>query len=338
MKKIIVTVIIVSLFCAAGCTPRYAKINGPFVSYSRETFTQNDTGKTGLFIDGEDWYVLINLDGFEDVNMKFAGSGEFLFKSRNEILISAFAEDMKNTSAGDSTCLNKVVPKEYQKEINGRRVGVRENSRSRKSINYCPYYKEQCFDFHFSYPAKDEKKVFDIIDSIKFVDGKFSNARVKKYLYAHDKRIELIVPNDWVMSFDKAIVPKMTTIKFLPDKGNRFEMLITPYGNIFGEWVSILKAKQNAQDNLKQIVQGAANQPIFQEVQDGKFAIFYYCDLLDKDYKPNIPTEFPFLCRGHAALDGSAFYFSILYREKGGTDVQNGIEVIKNVKIFNLGK
>lgn len=336
MKKILIFAILVFLFFVWGCTPKYAKVNGPFASYSHETFIKNDTGETGLYIDGEDWYALIKLDGFKDTDIKFSSPTQFLFQNKDGIIISCFAEKLTNVS-DDKSCLDKVASTKDQKEINGRRVAMRDNGFN-KSLYYAPYYKGYCFDFHFSLQAKDEETVFNIIDSIKFIDGKFSNARIKKYLYTYDKRIEFNVPDDWRISFDEKLVPKATTIKFLPVKGNSFEMLITPYGKIFGEPVSTLTVKQNALKHFEQLAQNTVDKPIFQELKNDKVNVFYYPDLEDKNYKQNVSTEFPFLCRGQAEIEGSAFYFSILYREKGGADFVDGINAIKNLKIFDLRK
>ena len=319
-----------------GCTPKYAKVNGPFATYSHETFVNNDTGETGLHIDGEDWYALINLDGFKDVDIKFSSPTQFLFQNNASIIISCFAEKTANVS-NDKSCLNKIAPAKDQKEINGKKMALRDNGYN-KSLYYAPYYKGYCFDFHFSLQAKDEEKVFNIIDSIKFVDGKFSNARIKKYFYTYDKRIELIIPNDWKVVFDEKLTEKMPTIKFLPDKGNNFKMMVSPYGKVFGKPVSMDMVKQNAIEKFGQMAPGAVEKPVFQELKNNKVNMFYYCDLQDKDYKPDNPNEFPFLCQGFAEIEGSALHFTILYREKGSIDVNNGIYAIKNAKIFDLKK
>jgi hypothetical protein len=337
MKKILMLVMFVSLFCAEGLANTYAKVNGPFTTYSHETFVKNDTGETGLYIDGEDWYALINLSGFKDADMKFTSSNEFLFQIKDEIILTAFAGEMKNVP-GDKSCIDRSVPKEYQKEVNGKKIALSESVPGRKSLNYYPYYKGYCFDFHFSLPAKDEKKVFDIINSIKFIDGKFSNTRIKKYFYTYDKRIELIIPSDWKVTFDEKAAKNMPTIEFLPDNGNSFKMLVSPYGKIFGKPVSVDIVRQIAMEKFEQMAPSAVEKPVFKEMKNNKMNMFYYCDLQDKDYKPNNQNDFPFLCQGHAEIEGSALHFTILYREKGNADVKNGLDAIKNSKILDLKK
>ena len=337
MKKILIIAVIVFMVCTEGWAEQRVKVNGPFASYSHETFLTNDTGETGLYIDGENWYALINLKGFEDEDIVFSSPTEFLFKKNNKMIISAFAEEMKNISS-DKSCLDKMVPKEYQKEINGRKVAVRDDGLGRESLNYYPYYKGYCFDFHFSFPAKDEKKVSDIMETIKFVEGKFSNVRVKKYFYTYDKRIELVIPSDWKVTFDENLAKKMPTIKFLPEQGNRFSIMVSPYGKIWGKPVSVDTVKQNSLEQFEQLANSAVEKPVLKELKNGNVNMFYFCDLQDKDYKPNNQNEFPFLCRGHAEIEGSALYFTMLYREKGSADVKDGLYAITNSKILDLRK
>ena len=98
MQRILMVTVIMLMLCPAGRADQSVKVYGPFATYSHETFTKNDTGETGLYIDGENWYALINLKGFEDEDIVFSGPTEFFFKRKDKMIASAFAEEMKNVS------------------------------------------------------------------------------------------------------------------------------------------------------------------------------------------------------------------------------------------------
>ena len=129
MKKRLV--FILSLFAmilhaATGLADEYGKVRGPFTVYSHETFVKDDTGETGLHIDGENWYALIDLSGFTDDKAVFTRPSQFLFdKSKEGIIVTIFAEKAAGvTDAKPCRTSGPYTPVQYEKDLGGKTVGI----------------------------------------------------------------------------------------------------------------------------------------------------------------------------------------------------------------------
>ncbi len=115
----ILVIIIAAIAVGCAAKPPSAKIpgpSGPFVTSAHETFVQKESGETGLHIDGENWYVLIDLKGFEDVKKEFVSPYQFLFQGNDEgVTLSAFAEKIEGIK-DSASCLNSSFPESAQQK------------------------------------------------------------------------------------------------------------------------------------------------------------------------------------------------------------------------------
>lgn len=334
-KSRLLTIILILLIF--GCAGQHASANvsGPFVTYSHETFIQKESGETGLFVDGEDWYSLINLKGFEDIDMQFTSPSQFLFQENdNGIRISAFAGKIPGVIDANS-CLNRHVPKNAQKLLNNKTVGIL-GAEHFTSIYYYPFYKGYCFDFHFSTSKKvgiDE--ISKIIDTIKFVDGPFSKAVIKKFIYYGYKRIQLSIPDNWGLSFKSGNDGTLPSIVFSPKRGNEFKIFISLFTNKDGSPISVEDVKSRALESMTEISKESIDEPSLQEITNKKNTVYYYI-AADKNYKPNKTGEYPLMCQGYTAVEGSILYFTILYHGKENTVVKQGLDVVTNARVLSL--
>jgi hypothetical protein len=250
------------------------------------------------------------------------------------IRLSAFAE--KYPGVKDSrSCLNHYVPESYQKKLGSKTVGIMESDMI-TSIYYRPYYKGYCFDFHFSANNKEGiDKISKIIDSIQFVDGSFSKASIKKFIYYSDKRIQLLIPDNYVISYNSGTRGSIPSIVLRPKNGKSFKMNVSIFTSKTGSPIPKENIRRNAQLQMADIAKNSVNEPKLMEIAEKETTVYYYV-AEDKNYKPSNKEEYPFLCQGYAAVDGSVLYFTILYREAGQEISNQGLDIIANARILNL--
>lgn len=337
--------IILTTFFLFGCAGSYAepKISGPFVTYTHETFTTREAGETGLFIDGEDWYSLVDLKGFFDLNQVFVSPYQFLFYASDRIRLSVFAEQLPGVVDSES-CLNHHVSRGNQTSLGGKRVGIDENNVI-TSIWYRPYYKGYCFNFHFStdrlLPVVDE--IVKIIKSVRFVDGHFSNADVNKLIYYGNKRIKISIPDSWRISFHGRNKNSLSAIKLQPMEEGGFDVLMAflrPNKDAVPE---------QAQMKLKNITIGDMSEaetysedsdakPEIQEFSGKRSAGYYFISSVH--HKNALPLEkrwASFLIMGNVTIDdGSLVRFKIFSTERYMDIGKRLLSIIDRIAIVSL--
>ena len=74
MRKPVFLAVLAAAFLIQGCGMQRGYIENPFEHNSRQTFIREGTGETGLYIEDEDWCVLIDLHGFKDVGIAQAAN------------------------------------------------------------------------------------------------------------------------------------------------------------------------------------------------------------------------------------------------------------------------
>ena len=332
---ILITFLLLPSFCCVAQYPN-ARVTGPFITYSHETFILEESGETGLHIDGENWFAVINLKGFMDYDEPFVSPYQFLFQHNDgeSIRLSIFAEKTEGVTDSESA-IDHFAPEGQREQIGGKTVTV-SRSRLTTSIHYYPYYSGYCFDFHFSTDGEDGlQKAVEIIDSIRFVEGSFSKAVVRKHVYTYDKRIQLFIPDTWEICFRSAAARKPSSIVLRPKTGNVFEMYVSLVASPNDSAKAIGKAKENAQRQMAGIAEMAIEEPTLQELKREDVTIYYYI-AADRTYAPSKENEYPLLCQGHAAVNGSILHFTILYHEKGKEYSEKGLDMISKARILDL--
>ena len=360
MRKIL-TILILTIFIL-GCNQQIGgtsdnvksvKSNNYFTVYPYQTFIDEKTGETGLFIDGENWYTLIDLKGFEDENMPFSYGTQFLLQEDSEgNIISAFGDKIPSAKDSDSclnqyvsteeykeylkTKLNSEITSEIKKEINGKTILLTTTKTpfgESISLKYAPYYDGYCMDFHFT--VKNMEKVSKIIDSIKFVEGSFSGVKINKLIYTPTTRTKLSVPDDWNYYLNEKKADSISSVEFWPGQGNSFKF-----------FVSILNAKDNGVNSvsdLKEKVQDSMNiasestvVPLTLKELKNKNNIVYYYSGVDKNYDSSNPDDFPNMVQGDVLINGVILYFTILYRDENKNIAEQGLNIIANAKVLDL--
>lgn len=330
------------LLLSVGCAPQrqdtvrdYRSVHGPFTTYAPETFLKKDSGETGLHIAGENWYALINLSGFEDMEQRFTSPAQFLImKGKDPIIVSAFAKQIEGIT-DNTSCHNSWEPKS-KAEFRGKTVSILDSA-TRKSVFFRPFHEGYCFNFHLSYdPAsrEQEKRVGEILDSIKFVDAKMPRATLHKMIYIADKRLKIGIPDHWTLSFitEEARLP---TIALTSGRESDFKMALSPTAGFGSSPASLEKVKEISEEFMARAAEFAVSPPVLQEYRKDDAVIFYF-DAVDKRHDPGNPKDYPFLRQGHALIKGAVLYFSIFSREAGMTDAAKGLELVSKASILHL--
>lgn len=200
-----------------------------FKVFPNQVFTTDKPGQLGLYIEGEDWHLLLDMPGFQGSpgalnRAEFFMPEHFFFLSNpaSGTTASMLAErvpgadreqscrdwhapytgkarDWTARSVGERGTVGKVV----EVERHGKRLQVFESEDRkfgpRKAIFWFPWYRGYCFDIHFNVtsPAAEEE-VLRIFDSLTYVPGKPTGVDIGRVFgFAGRTLMRLSVPIDW---------------------------------------------------------------------------------------------------------------------------------------------
>ncbi len=333
--RAILFAIVICIFIS-GCSLKKVGPAQPLMVYERTTFVNKATGETGLYVEGEDWHALIDLAGFEDLETMLTAPSQFLIRQNKDMIVSIFAEKAGQT-ADPEMCVK--APGKDMEKLNGKAVRIMTTS-MRKSLHYWPFHNGYCFDFHFSMSPNKASldKTAKILDSIRFINKRPENVRLRRMYYFYGKRVRMETPDTWQHSFKRANGPNdVPAIHFEPKIGNDFSINATIYAGTSNAAVRDEKARKAAERAMVQAAKRAVTGPVLKKIQN-KNAIVYYFDATDKEYKPGEVGNFPYLRQGYASLDDSVVYFSIFFNESAKGAAKQGLEAIADSKIQALDK
>lgn len=225
------TVLLIAVGCAGiGESAAADATPPPLTVYPNQVFSTGKPGQLGLYIEGEDWNLLVDMPGFEHYEQPFTAPTQY-FLMRNErtgTLASVFAERIEGANSEES-CRRHYAPsvqgarnstakfvrlgkgdigKVSEIEAHGKTLQVFEYTIPefgpqkelfwQKSINWYPYYRGFCFDFHFTVtrPVAQED-VLKIFDSLTYVARKPVEDIDRLFYFFDWLRIRLRVPIDW---------------------------------------------------------------------------------------------------------------------------------------------
>jgi hypothetical protein len=356
MTKYLPLLIFLFLSFPVGCAHNTEEIKKEqsFTIHPFETFFRESTGETGLFIEGEDWYSLFDLSGFQETDENFTSPNQFIRKENEDgLLVSVFAE--KIPGAGDQDAcmkcylsrleqqkkkvMGKVPTTEYVQE-SGRKTLILDPGTSETTVRdifYHPYYKGYCFAFHLTVPATDAgmTKGIELIDSIKFIEGKPSDVMISRYFNIWSRRLLLTCPGEWRCSLQKIAVNafKISSIIFEPETGNDFRIHLSPVEGFRTKKVKPEEVKESAMKSMSNWEGRSTVKPELQEIRHEAVTAYYF-DVADKNAKKD---EYPFIRQGYAFLDGGAeLYFIIYYKDQNSMITNQGLNMLSDARIIDL--
>lgn len=243
--------------CAGtGESSSFAAASTPLTTYPNQVFATSKPGQLGLYIEGQDWYLLVDMPGFENVEEKFSAPSQFLFMRSNAsgATASVFAERISEANnaescrrhyassvqqARDETAKvlgeKGTVGEVTEMDVQGKLLRVFEFRAQgfgpRKSIFWYPYYDGFCFGFHFNVSdAAAEKDVLKVFDSVKYVQHMPSGVDIDRLFYFSHLRIRLSVPIDWKYAYRSPPPGPVGGIELQSTKGQTFSFLVIPFG------------------------------------------------------------------------------------------------------------
>lgn len=231
-------------------------------TYPSQVFTTGKPGQLGLYVEGEDWHLLVDMPGLEHFEERFTSGSQFSLMHNNTsgTTASIFAEridganseescrrhyargvqegrDRTASFVGDKGKVGEVA----EIEAHGKTLLMFDWSISefgpqkvkfwRRTMYWYPYYRGFCFDFHFSVSsiaAQDD--VLKVFDSVTYVPRRPS-ADINRLFYFFDRlRIRLSIPIDWQYTYRRPPPGPAGGIELRSGKGQSFSFLVFPLG------------------------------------------------------------------------------------------------------------
>lgn len=342
MKKVFFFISATLAVFASGCAGERGNVEGPFAQYSHETFIMEGTGETGLYIDNEPWYALMDLHGFRSIDMGVKGSDEFLSRKNDQditITVSARKIDAVEDDASCRKGVHKQMPYRHTAKVEVRTLGDRKvlihTVNRKKRIDYCPYYKGYCFDFEFSMNEKiNNSAIQGILESIVFIEDSSMRSKIEKIFYIHDKKLQLSIPDKWKYTF-KTGFQNTHSILFTPIEGKGFLIYLSPFSGFDGKTLSLREARDFLARRMAKWEDRAVEKPAVQDFPNEKITIAYF-DVTDRYYHEGAANEYPYQRQGYAVIDGTILSFWMLYGEDSREDAGKALESLVHAKVMDL--
>ncbi len=342
MEKTQTAVLLVLVFFVCGCAGPNRFLAPPVPDRSHKVFTRQGSGETVLYL-GEDWYGLIDLKGFSDIDLGLDSIDQFLWRGGPQnINIKIFAEKAGSCrdihsctkSFHERMPYRRITPVE-NRDISGKRVMIH-SSKGRKYVDYCPYYRGYCFNFHFSMKeGMDERAIAGILDSISFIESSSIKLQLAKIFAVYDKMLQIDVPDAWKIFYRLELL-SIPAITFTPAEGSDFQMYLSGYWGIERSSVSEDEVVNMARKKMAKWSDRSSTELSLQVMRKKNVTMAYF-DVTDTHYHPEDAGDYPFLKQGCVMLEGYVFSFTIHYRESGRADAQAGIDAIARARILDTG-
>lgn len=343
---------------AADATPP------PLAVYPPQVFSTGKPGQLGLYIEGEDWHVLVDMPGLEPVEELFTSASQFslMHNDTSGITASIFAERIDGANSEESCRRHYARGVQEGRDRTARFVGdkgtvgevaeIAAHGKTllmydwsisefgpqkvkfwRRTMYWYPYYRGFCFDFHFSIPsAAAQDDVLKVFDSVTYVAHKPIEDIDRLFYFFDWLRIRLRVPIDWRYWYWPP-PPGAGRIVFGPASGSEFHFRVTP-----------LKRPATAQaggpeESLEEIrrVQAARGDSIspVKKLCTPNTCV-YYSDVADSKYDSANPKNMPYGRMGFAQIGDVMLRIEFLYREGGRDAAERMTSALSWAKILDL--
>lgn len=330
------------LFIISGCASQSGHIDGPFAVYSHKTFVVEETGETGLFIDGEDWYALMDLHGFANADSGIESQNQFLVRKDLRKVTASISAQKTDPAEGEADCRKNVyreLPYRHTAELDIRNIGnkrvMAHTVLREKQIDYCPSYKGYCFDFRFSMDEKmNDDAVQGIIDSIVFIDDAAIKGKLPKVFLIYNKKLQLPLPDNWTYAF-KSGAASVPSIVFSPSEGNNFQVYLSPFSGFDGSESSWKKAKASLERKLAKWEDRAVEKPSLKMPDSSDVTITYF-EFADRENHQEDPSEFLYQRHGYAIIGDCILNFSILFKEEGRADADKVFDSLSKAQVIGM--
>jgi hypothetical protein len=344
---------------AADATPP------PLTVYPNQVFSTGKPGQLGLYVEGEDWHVLVDMPGFEHLEEPFTAPTQYLLmrNERTGTLVSVFAERIDGANSDDS-CLRHYASA-TQRARDSTASGVRDKGTVsevseieahrktlrvfeytipefgpqkavfwRKTIYWYPYCRGFCFDFHVTIAsAAAQDDVLKVFDSVTYVAHKPVEDIDRLFYFFDWLRIRLRVPIDWQYGYLPPPPGGAGGIGLRPASGLEFFFLVKPLK------IPATAQSADAKESLEEVrrwlaARGDSVSPV-QKLCSANTCV-YYSDLVLSKYDSANPKSFPYGRIGFAQIGDVLLRIDLLYRESSKGTAERFTAALSRVTILDL--
>ncbi|MCM8596443.1 hypothetical protein [Accumulibacter sp.] len=336
-----------------------------FKVFPNQVFTTDKPGQLGLYIEGEDWHLLLDMPGFQGYagalgRAEFFMPGRFFFlrNPASGTTASMFAERVPGADrekscrewyasppekARDATARlvgeRGTVGKVVEVERHGKRLQVFESEDRKfgpsKAIFWRPWYRGYCFDLHFNVtsPAAEEE-VLRIFDSLTYVAGKPTGVDIGRVFgFAGRTLMRLSVPIDWRYQYRPGPPGPFGGAELLPSLEAIPSFLVFPLGT----------RKPGDQQSLSDIVDEYRRSsearmrlvsPVREVCSTGTCVYFFDLQYGRSDARDSRAYEYQ--RRGWAEFGGMVMGLSLLYREDSKSVAERITDAFSRAQVVDV--
>ena len=344
---------------AADATPP------PLTVYPHQVFSTGKSGQLGLYVEGEDWHLLVDMPGFEHLEQPFTAPTQYLYM-RNEstgTLASVFAERIEGANS-DESCRRHyasatqrardwtaswvrdegTVSEVSEIEAHGKTLRVFESTIPefgpqkviywRRTIYWYPYYRGFCFDFHVTVGSTaGQEDILKVFDSVTYVAHKPVEDIDRVFYFFDWLRIRLRVPMDWQYGYLPGSPTGTGGISLRPPSGFDFSFLVTPLKKPVAAQAG---EPEESLEEVRRLQEARGNTVSPVQKLCAPTTCVYYSDLADSKYDRSNPRRFPYGRIGFARIGDVVLRIDLLYRESSKDAAERITAALSRATILDL--
>lgn len=334
--------------------------------YPNQVFSTGKPGQLGLYIESEDWHVLVDMPGFEHQEVLFTAPSQFFFmrNKASETTASVFAERIDDADNSES-CRRKYAPTTQEArdrmanllrdkgtvsevseiEAHGNTLqmfeftipefGPQKEIYRRKAIHWFSYYRGFCFHVHFDVSnAAAEQEVLKIVGSLAYVPQKPRKVDVDRLFYFDRLRIRLSIPIDWQYAYRRPPPGPLGGIELLPAWNQDFSFLVIPIGRI---QPTASTPKDVAKRSRARLASIGAEVSVLNEACNGDTCLYSF-DHSDPQCDKPSTLCFPYWRRIFATIGDQFLGLSAGYQGTAKGAADHIADALSRVKVLDLAE
>jgi len=337
-----------------------------FQVFPNQVFTTSKSGQIGLYIEGQNWHLLIDMPGFEGKagalnRAEFFMPDHFFFLSNpaSGTTASILAEKVPGIDheescrkwhepytkkardgtvrfVGDRGTVGEVV----EIERNGRRLQIFDSEDRKfgpsKAIFWFPSYRGYCFDIHFNVTSlAAESEVLRIMDSLTYVPGKPAGVDIGRVFgFSGRTLMRLSVPIDWRYHYRAGPPAQVGGVELLPSPEAIPSFLVFPLGTRMPSvrdrpLSDLVDESRRSIERERKLVS-----PVREVCSKG--TCVYFFDVTLSRSEPRGPNSPDYHRQGWAEFGGMVMGLSLLYRDDSKGVAEQITEALSRAQVARL--
>jgi hypothetical protein len=340
----------------------------PLITYPNQVFATSKPGQLGLYIEGEDWHLLLDMPGFEHVKDPFITPSHFLFMRDpgSGTTASVFAERINNANSAESCGKHYAslvqqardrmakalrdkgsVSEVSEIEAHGKTLQVFESTIPefgpkkapywRKAIHWFPHYRGFCFHLHFDVSSgAAEQDVLKILDSLAYVPQKPRDVDIGRFFYFADRLLlRLSIPIDWRFAFRPPPPGPAGGIELQSAEDQTFSFLIIPLGRTRSAAHSDQPEGVAEEERESFEAQGRTVSPL-RNVCSSNTCVYYFDLTVRGEDSSSYSPEVRYHRQAWAKVGDMVLGLSLLYRDSSKDAAEHITAALTQAKVLDL--